>query len=114
MSRGENKIIPLSEDHIRTEIRLAMEKTGARFELYELRSLFVSWMLLERKVSGENSIRRSGKSSTSRDHTKTLLRRLNRETLKSSMMRTHLRYYKRVGILIAEYKVSSEDKIIDL
>ena len=47
------RFIPLSEDHIRAEIRLAMEKTGVRFELYKLRSFFISWMLLERKVSGE-------------------------------------------------------------
>jgi len=47
------KFIPLSEDHIRAEIRLAMEKTGIRFELYKLRSFFISWMILERKVPGE-------------------------------------------------------------
>jgi len=30
-----------------------MEKTGIRFELYKLRSFFISWMILKRKVPGE-------------------------------------------------------------
>jgi len=53
VEKWRRKFIPLSEDHIRAEIRLAMEKTGTRFELYKLRSFFISWMLLEKKVPGE-------------------------------------------------------------
>ena len=52
VEKWRNKFIPLSEDHIRAEIKLAMEKTGVRFELYKLRSFFISWMLL-RKIPGE-------------------------------------------------------------
>lgn len=50
--KWKNKFIPLSDDHIRAEIKLAMERIGIRFELYKLRSFFISWMLL-RKIPGE-------------------------------------------------------------
>jgi len=53
VEKWRRKFIPLSEEHIRAEIKLAMEKTGVRFELYKLRSFFISWMLLEKKVPGE-------------------------------------------------------------
>ncbi len=49
----KNKFIPLSEDHTRAEIKLAMERTGIRFELYKLRSFFISWMTLEKRIPGE-------------------------------------------------------------
>jgi len=52
VEKWRNKFIPLSEDHIRAEIRLAMERTGIRFELYKLRRFFISWMLM-RKTPGE-------------------------------------------------------------
>ena len=52
VEKWKNKFIPLSDDHIRAEIKLAMERTGIRFELYKLRSFFISWMLL-RKIPGE-------------------------------------------------------------
>ena len=52
VKKWKNKFIPLSDDHIRAEIKLAMERTGIRFELYKLRSFFISWMLL-RKIPGE-------------------------------------------------------------
>ena len=51
--KWKEKLIPRSEDTIRAEIKLAMDKTGIRFELYKLRSFFISWMVLEKKIPGE-------------------------------------------------------------
>ncbi len=53
VDKWRNKFIPLSDDHIRAEIKPAMEKIGIKFELYKLRSFFISWMMLEKKVPGE-------------------------------------------------------------
>ena len=55
VSKWEKKFVPLSEDHVRAEIKLAMERVGIRFDLYKLRSFFISWMILEKKVLGEAS-----------------------------------------------------------
>ncbi|MEB2793058.1 MAG: hypothetical protein LRS41_03250 [Caldisphaeraceae archaeon] len=49
----EEEFIPRNEDDIRAEIKLAMERTGVKFELYKLRSFFISWMILENKILGE-------------------------------------------------------------
>jgi len=45
VEKWKKKFIPRNEDHIRAEIKLAMEEAGVRFQLYKLRSFFISWML---------------------------------------------------------------------
>ena len=53
VNKWKDKFIPLSEDHIREEIKLAMKEVGIIFNPYRLRAFFISWMILEKKVPGE-------------------------------------------------------------
>jgi len=70
--KWRSRFIPLSEDHIRAEIKVAMQRTGIRFELYKLRSFFISWMILEKKIPGEVVAVLTGQASLA--HVETILR----------------------------------------
>jgi len=72
VEKWKSRFIPLSEDHIRAEIKIAMQRTGIRFQLYKLRSFFISWMILEKKIPGEVVAVLTGQASLA--HVETILR----------------------------------------